>query len=141
MTDVAIVTPIAPAHPVGVGASQPGGHTKAFRAQPAFAPEAKLNVIGDNLWRPGTPGHRFYAEVLAQGPMTVQECIDKAAALVEPFSAKQVQGPLRWMFTSAGGFLEVDGQRFSAPPAPPASQASPAIKKPAKAVKKSKKAA
>jgi hypothetical protein len=124
-------TPIAPAHPAGQGTSKPGGHIQAFRAQPAFAIEAKLNVTGGNLWRPGTPGHRFYEQVLSQSPATVQEAIDKASALAEPFTAKHVQSHLRWMFTSAGGFLEVDGKRFAAP-------ASPAVKKPAKVVKETK---
>jgi hypothetical protein len=67
------------------------------------------------MWRPGTPGHRFYEDVLLQNPATVQEAIEKAGALKEPFTAKAVQGHLRWMFTSAGGFLEVNGQRYSAP--------------------------
>jgi hypothetical protein len=141
MSDVSNATTvtIAPAHPAGQGKSQPGGHVRAWRAQPAFALEAKLNVIGGNLWRPDTPSHRFYNEVLMQGPMTVQECIDKAGALVEPFTAKQVQAMLRWMFTANGAFLEVDGGRFAAPPAP-VKQTSPAKKavkaeKPAKAAK------
>jgi hypothetical protein len=115
MSDVAIATPIAPSHPAGVGTSKPGGHIAAFRAQSAFPLESRLAVTGGNLWRPGTPGHRFYEEVLAQNPATVQEAIDKAAALAEPINAKAVQAHLRWMFTSAGGFLEVDGQRFAAP--------------------------
>ena len=140
MSDVsnAIATPIAPSHPAGVGKSQPGGHIQVWRAQPAFAVTAKLNVTGGNMWRPGTPGHRFYAEVLSQNPATVQECINKAAALTEPFNAKQVQAHLRWMFTSAGGFLEVDGQRYSAPGVKPA-KSSP-VKKPAKKSKQPKSA-
>ena len=139
MSDVSIATPIA--HPAGVGTAKAGGHIQAFRAQSAFPVEATLTVTGGDLWRPGTPGHRFYAEVLAQNPATVQEAIDKAAALVEPFNAKQVQAHLRWMFTSAGGFLEVDGVRYSAPASAPAKAAKEApAKKPAKAAKKSKKA-
>jgi hypothetical protein len=136
MSDVsnAIATPIAPSHAAGVGTSQPGGHIQVFRAQPAFAGEAKLNVIGGNLWRPGTPGHRFYEEVLTKGPATVQAAIELAASLAEPINEKQVQAHLRWMFTSAGGFLEVDGQRFAAPAAP----AKKADKKPATPVKKPK---
>ena len=121
MSDVAIATtttPISPAHPNGQGNSKPGGHIQAWRAQPAFPAEAKLNIIGGNLWRPGTPAHRFYEEVLSQGPMSVQECIDKAGALAEPFTAKAVQGHLRWMFTANGAFLEVDGVRFVAPTTP-----------------------
>ena len=116
MSDVsnvaAIATPISPGHPAGQGTSQPGGHIQAWRAQPAFALEAKLNVIGGNLWRPGTEANRFYEQVLAKAPATVGECIEKAGALAEPFTAKQVQGHLRWMFTANGAFLEVDGERF-----------------------------
>jgi hypothetical protein len=124
MSEVAIATPIAPSHRAGVGTAKAGGHIQVFRAQSAFPVEATLTVTGGNMWRPGTPGRRFYAEVLSQNPATVQEAIDKAAALTEPFNAKQVQAHLRWMFTSAGGFLEVDGQRYSSPAAP--------VKKPAK---------
>jgi hypothetical protein len=139
MTD----TNIAPSHPAGVGKSSKGGHHIAFMAQPAFAAEAKLNVIGTNMWRPGTPGHRFYEEVLMQNPVTVQECIDKAGALAEPFTAKQIQGHLRWMFTAAGAFLEVDGQRFASPPAPvqkPTAKAEKPVK-PKKAKKEAAKEA
>ena len=119
MSDVSNATvTIAPAHPAGVGKAQPGGHVRAWRAQPAFALDAKLNVIGGNLWRPDTPSHRFYEQVLTQGPMTVQECIDKAGALAEPFTKKQVQAMLRWAYTANGAFLEVDGERFTAPVAP-----------------------
>jgi hypothetical protein len=91
-------------------------HTQAFRAQAAFAPEAKLTILG-NLWRPGTPGGRFFEQVLSQNPTTVGECIEKAAALAEPLTATAVQGHLRWAFTANGAFLEIDGQRFAAPPA------------------------
>ena len=136
MSDV--TTPIAPSHPAGTGTSQPGGHVQAFRAQPAFPVEAKLNVIGSNMWRPGAPGHRFYAEVLAKNPATVQDAIEKAAALKEPFNAKQVQTHLRWMFTSAGAFLEVGGKRHSAATVKKPAKAS-LVKKPAKPAKKSKK--
>jgi hypothetical protein len=90
-------------------------HIQSFRTQPAFAPESKLTAIGGNTWREGTPGFRFYTEVLMQGPATVGEAIEKAAALAEPFSEKAVQGHLRWMFTSAGELLEVDGQKFAEP--------------------------
>jgi hypothetical protein len=89
-------------------------HIQAFRAQPVFADEAKLTVIG-HTWRDGTPGYRFYTEVLAQNPATVGEAIAKAEALSEPFTAKAVQGHLRWLYTSAGGLLEVDGVKYAAP--------------------------
>ena len=117
VSNVAVVT-IAPAHPVGVGKATPGGHIKAWRAQPAFAAEAKLNIIGANLWRPNSPAHRFYEQVLTKAPATVGECIEMAKGLAEPFTEKQIQGHLRWMFTANGAFLEVDGQRYSAPVAP-----------------------
>jgi len=101
-------------------------------------------VIGGNSWRPGTPGHRFYEQVLSQAPATVGDAIAMAAALTEPFTAKQVQGHLRWIFTSAGGFLEVDGERFvSAPVAvakPVKKPAEPVAKKVAKKSKQPKSA-
>jgi hypothetical protein len=93
-------------------------HIQAFRALEAFAPEAKISVIG-NPWRDGTPGFRFYTEVLAQNPSTVQAAIDLASSLAEPFSVKATQGHLRWLFTSAGGLLEVDGVKFVAAHRPP----------------------
>ena len=45
--------------------------------------------------------------------------IDRAANLKEPFTAKQVQGHLRWMYTWGGGPLEIDGQRSAAKAAEP----------------------
>jgi hypothetical protein len=92
-------------------------HTQSFRSQAAFAPEAKLTILG-NLWRAGTPGGRFFEQVLSQNPSTVQDAIDKAAALAEPFSVKAVQGHLRWAFTANGNFLEVGGVKFVAPEKP-----------------------
>jgi hypothetical protein len=143
MSDVSNVTatPIAPAHPAGVGKAQPGGHVRAWRAQPAFPLEAKLNVIGGNLWRPDTRPHQFYNEVLMQGPMTVGECIDKAGALAEPFTAKQTQANLRWLYTANGAFLEVDGERFVSAPVPVKTKPKAAAKKPAKKQPKEVKAA
>jgi hypothetical protein len=105
-------------------------HTAAFRAQAPFAPEASLVVTGGNTWRPGTPGHRFFAEVLSQNPATVQAAIDLASSLAEPFSVKATQGHMRWLYTSAGGLLEVDGQKFVAPEKP---AKSPKVKVVAKA--------
>jgi hypothetical protein len=71
-------------------------------------------VIGDNFWKSETHGHRFFAEVLAKKPTTVQAAIDKAASLKEPFTASQVQGHVRWAYTM-GGVLEIDGNRYEAP--------------------------
>ena len=88
-------------------------HTAAFKAQKDFAPEAKLKV-GSDIWTPETAGARFYAQVLAQKPTTVQKAIDLAAELKEqPFTAKAVQGHLRWLFTA--GQLEVDGKIYIVP--------------------------
>jgi hypothetical protein len=110
MSDVSTTTTtIAPSHPAGRG-----GHMAAFRAQEAFALDAKLVLLGGNPWRDGSPGHRFYEQVLAKKPSTVGKAIELAAALAEPFAAKAVQGHLRWMFTMAGAFLEIDGQRHPA---------------------------
>jgi hypothetical protein len=131
MSDTTIVTP-------AVVAPVRGGHHEAWKAQPAFVPEAKINVVGLNMWKQGSPGHRFYEEVLSKNPATIQECIDKAAALSEPFNAKQVMAHLRWFYTWSAGPLEVDGVRFAAPEAPEV-KAAPA-KKPEKAFKKSKRA-
>ena len=135
MSDVSNATTIAPSHPAGVGSSIPGGHVEAFRAEPSFEGTAKLNVIGSNMRRPGTSGHRFYAEVLAKNPATVQAAIDLAKTLAEPINAKQVQAHLRWLYTANGAFLEVDGVRFVSAPV---KATKTSAKKPVKATKKSK---
>ena len=59
-------------------------HIAAFRALQAFAPESKINVIG-NPWRDGTPGYRFYEHVLAQNPATVGAVIELAGKQKSPF--------------------------------------------------------
>jgi hypothetical protein len=99
-------------------------HTAAFRAQSDFAPEAKIKV-GKSVWSDGVAGARLYEQVLSKYPGTIQKVLDMAAELKPPFTAKAVQGHLRWMFT--GGQLEVDGTSF--PVAPKVAKAP----KPAKA--------
>jgi hypothetical protein len=84
-------------------------HTKAFAAQADFPVEAKIKV-GQDIWTPGTAGARLYSEVLCKNPVTVQKAIDLAAKLEPPFTAKQVQGHLRWLYTA--GQLEVDGKSY-----------------------------
>jgi hypothetical protein len=49
--------------------------------------------------------------VLSKKPSTVQKVIDLAAELKVPFTAKQVQGHLRWLYTA--GELEVDGKSYT----------------------------
>ena len=84
-------------------------HANAFKAQADFSVEAKIKV-GQDIWTEGTLGARLYELVLSKNPATVQKAIDKAAALDPPFTAKQVQGHLRWIYTA--GELEVDGKRY-----------------------------
>jgi hypothetical protein len=84
-------------------------HTAAFKAQSDFAPESKIKV-GNDIWAPETAGARLFAEVLSKNPGTVQKVIDKAAELDPPFTSKQVQGHLRWLYTA--GELEVDGVSY-----------------------------
>ena len=60
--------PSPPPYPAGTGTSQPGGHVQAFRAQAAFPVEAKLNVIGSNLWRPGTSRLQVLRRSVGQEP-------------------------------------------------------------------------
>jgi hypothetical protein len=61
---------------------------------------------------PETAGARLYDQVLAKKPSTIQKVIDAAAELkAQPFTAKQVQGHLRWMFTADE--LEVDGKSYT----------------------------
>jgi hypothetical protein len=105
-------------------------HIQAFRAQKDFAPEAKL-VVGESVWKSGVAGDRLYREVLAKKPSTVQAAIDKAAALAEPFTEKQVQGHLKWMFTA--GRLEIDGKSFAVKAKAAKPKAEPKAAKPTKA--------
>ena len=84
-------------------------HSAAFRAQADFAPEAKIKV-GNDIWTPETAGSRLYTQVLSKNPATVQKVIDLAGKLNAPFTAKQVNGHLRWMYTT--GELEVDGKSY-----------------------------
>jgi hypothetical protein len=100
-------------------------HVAAFRAQSDFPVESKIKV-GASVWpTPKTAGARLYELVLSKKPSTVQKVIDAAAELKVPFTAKQVQGHLRWMFTA--GELEVDGKSYTPktkePKAPKASKA------------------
>jgi hypothetical protein len=62
--------------------------------------------------------------VLSKNPSTVQKVLDLAAKLEQPFTAKQVQGHLRWMYTA--GELEVDGKRYIVQAKPKAAKAKPA---------------
>ena len=48
-------------------------HYGAYLAQPKFDPHASLRVLSAaNPWRANSLGHRLWAEVLAQRPVTVQ---------------------------------------------------------------------
>jgi hypothetical protein len=85
-------------------------HFQAFKKQADFQVEAKIKV-GENIWNAETAGARLYELVLSKKPSTVQKSIDLAAALDPPFTVKQVQGHLRWLFT--GGELEVDGVSYT----------------------------
>jgi hypothetical protein len=107
-------------------------HSAAFKAQSDFAPESKIKV-GNDIWTPETAGARLYAEVLSKNPGTVQKVIDKAAALDPPFTSKQTQGHLRWLYTA--GQLEVDGVSFTLPVKQPKAAKAPTAKEPAKEVK------
>ena len=107
-------------------------HIQAFRAQSDFAPEAKIKV-GNNIWTPETAGARLYEQVLSKNPGSVQQVIDLAAKLDAPFTAKAVQGHLKWLFT--GGQLSVNDRSFevAAKPVKPEAKPEPKAEKPAKA--------
>jgi hypothetical protein len=76
-----------------------------------------------------TAGARLYSEVLSKNPATVQKAIDKAGGLDPPFTAKQIMGHLKWMYTA--GELEVDGKSYT----PKTKEPKPAKATKAKAVK------
>jgi hypothetical protein len=85
-------------------------HAAAFRAQADFSADSKIKV-GSNIWSEGTAGERLYEKVLSKNPATVGKVIALASELKElPFTSKQVQGHLRWIFTA--GQLEVDGKSY-----------------------------
>src|SRR5271166_6649443 len=88
-----------------------GEHVEAYKAQPNFAPTAKLRLVSDeNPWGYGTPGHAFYTNVIAKNPATVQEALNLAKAA----GIKDTQGHLKWLYTWDGGYLEVDGKSWDA---------------------------
>ena len=89
-------------------------HVQAARDQADFPAEAKLK-INSNVWSEGCAGHRFYTEVLVKHPSTVTKALELAEKLEQPFTVKQVQAHLKWMYTANGGALEVDGVSYSAP--------------------------
>jgi hypothetical protein len=109
-------------------------HADAFKAQAEFPVEAKIKV-GADIWSAETAGSRLYASVLSKKPATIQKAIDLASELKVPFTAKQVQGHLRWLYTA--GQLEVDGKSYTprtAPKKAPKPKAQPKAKAEAKAV-------
>jgi hypothetical protein len=111
----------------------------AIRAQEDFALDAKLK-IGNDIWTPETAGARFYEQVLSKKPTTVQKAIDLASELKEqPFTAKQVMGHLKWLFTT--GELEVDGKSYTPKTKEPKAAKAPQAKPEAKAKKAEVKAA
>ena len=111
----------------------------AIRAQEDFALDAKLK-IGNDTWTPETAGARFYEQVLSKKPTTVQKAIDLASELKEqPFTAKQVMGHLKWLFTT--GELEVDGKSYTPNTKEPKAAKAPQAKPDAKVKKAEVKAA
>lgn len=115
-------------------------HTAAYRNQADFPVEAKITKVGKDIWSAETAGARLYELVLAKYPATVQKVLDLASKLDAPFSAKAVQGHLRWLYT--GGELEVDGKSYIVPvkptkkvEAPKAEATKPAKEVPAAKVK------
>jgi hypothetical protein len=101
-------------------------HIAAFRAQADFAPESKIKV-GQSVWSDGVAGDRLYKLVLSKKPSTVQKALDLASELKElPFTVKQVQGHLKWMYTA--GELEVDGKSYVVQAKPKATKAEPKTK-------------
>jgi hypothetical protein len=114
MVNTVINTPVAPSHPEGQGHATKGGHYVAFKAQGNFAPEATFEVISAvNPWRPNTPGHRFYAAILASKSATVGDVL--SVGKEAGFKASDIQGHLRWLFTWGGSYIRVAGNVYAAP--------------------------
>lgn len=128
MTTTETTIAIAPRHPLGSGKSTPGGHYKAYRAQPLFAPTDTLELVTTAVrWRDGTPGHAFYMSVLSKRPATVADALalGKDAGL----KGREVQNHLRWFYTWAGD-LKVNGQVYAAAePVAPVSEPEPVAPK------------
>jgi hypothetical protein len=114
-----------------------GGHVDAYRACPPFAPTASLELIsGSNPWRPTSPGHSFYTQVLAHKPATIGKALELGAKA--GFKVGEVQGHLRWLFTWGGSYIKVDGKVFSEPKSDAPKAVTPKAPKAApKAAKKS----
>ena len=86
-------------------------HAEAFRAQGKFDLTDTLELISHkNPWTPGSLGDQFYKAALVRNPATVQAAITLAAAA--GFSAADVQGHLRWLYTWGGEYLRVNGKRY-----------------------------
>jgi hypothetical protein len=115
-------------------------HFQAARDTADFPAEAKLK-INSNIWSEGCAGHRFYTAVLAQKPATVGKALDLAEKLEQPFTVKQVQAHLKWMFTANGGALEVDGVSYTPKTKEPKAVKAPKAKPEPKAKKPEGKAA
>lgn len=108
---------IAPAHPAGVGKASPGGHVKAWRAQPAFNPAHSIKLVSTvNPWQHGKPGWHFYTQCLANGQSTTIAQAIQLGGQKLGLRPQQVQKHLAWLYTWGGAYLEVNGKLYPAQP-------------------------
>jgi hypothetical protein len=135
------ITTTAVAPTVGQqGTKTHGGHYNAYRACPPFAPTATLELIsGSNPWRPATPGHSFYTQVLAQKPATIGKALELGAKA--GFKVGEVQGHLRWLYTWGGSYIKIGGQVFSPVAPTPVAPMAPKVATPKAVSPKAKKSA
>jgi hypothetical protein len=113
MSDITVNTPVAPVQGVQ-GSSTPGGHYIAFRACAPFQAASTFALVSSvNPWRPATPGHKLWVQVLSQNPGTIGNVLAMAQERLG-FKPRETQGHLRWLHTWGGSYMVVDGQRYAA---------------------------
>jgi hypothetical protein len=82
-----------------------------WEAQPDFPLEATFRLLStESPWPPNKPGREFYNHVLAHGPKTVRDIIERGKVI--GFTEKQIQEHLRWGYTwvRKGPQFEIDGK-------------------------------
>jgi hypothetical protein len=89
------------------------GHWKRCLREMQLTSNTSLRVISAyNPWRAGSPGDRFWREVLTKRPATFGEAMALGKACSKPFTAKQAKEHLLWLYTWGGFYIEIDGKRW-----------------------------
>lgn len=100
-----------------VGKSVKGAHIQAWRACDKFAHDASIELNPDaaGLWKAGTPGDRFYKDVLVKAK-TVGDAVALGGKLTPVIKEAEIQGHLRWIYTASGAYIRIGGKAFPQDP-------------------------